>query len=95
MNEVLYAGAVGLAAVFAWAGAAKAVAPQRTKRTFASLGLPAVLAIVVPVIELGLSAGLVLAPGPTAWAALALLVAFTALIARVVVRSTTCTCTSR
>ena len=36
---------------------------QRTKRTFASLGLPSALATVVPAIELALGAGLVLAPG--------------------------------
>jgi len=92
VNEVLYAGAVGLAAVFAWAGAAKAVAPQRTKRTFASLGLPAALATVVPVLELGLAAGLVLAPGVAAWAALVMLVAFTALLAKVVVRGEAVAC---
>ncbi|HYD10870.1 MAG TPA: MauE/DoxX family redox-associated membrane protein [Acidimicrobiales bacterium] len=92
MNEVLYAGAVVLAAVFAWAGAAKAVAPQRTQRTFAQLGLPSVLARVVPVVELALGAGLVLAPGITAWAALAMLVAFTGLLTKVVVRGESVAC---
>lgn len=92
MNEVLYAGALGLAVVFAWAGAAKAVAPQRTKRTFASLGLPSALATVVPAVELALGAGLVLVPGVAAWAALAMLVAFSALLARVVVRGEAVAC---
>ena len=92
MNDVLYAGALALAAVFAWAGAAKAVAPQRTKRTFAGLGLPASLATIVPAVELALGAGLVVAPGVVAWAALAMLVAFTALLARVVVRGDAVAC---
>ena len=92
MNEVLYAAAVGVAAVFAWAGAAKAVAPLRTRRTFAALGLPPVLATIVPVAELGLAVGLVLSPGATAWPALVLLVAFTALLARVVVRGEAIAC---
>ena len=92
MNEVLYAGALALAAVLAWAGAAKAVAPQRTKRTFAGLGLPAWLATIVPAVELALAAGLVIAPGVAAWAALAMLVAFTALLARVVARGEAVAC---
>lgn len=92
MNEVLYAGALGLAVVFAWAGAAKVVAPARTKRTFAALGLPGALATVVPVVELGLGAGLVLAPGAVAWAAVVMLVAFTALLARVVARGEAVAC---
>jgi hypothetical protein len=92
VNEVLYAMALALAAVFAWAGAAKAVAPQRTKRTFAGLGLPAWLATIVPVVELALGAGLVVAPAVVAWAALAMLAAFTTLLARVVARGESVAC---
>lgn len=92
MNEVLYAMALALAAVFAWAGAAKAVAPQRTKRTFAALGLPTWLATIVPVVELALGAGLVVAPAVVAWAALAMLVAFTTLLAHVVARGEAVAC---
>lgn len=73
-----------LACCFAWAGAAKAVAGGVTTAQFATLGLPkpALLARFVPVAELGLAAGLLLAPRPAAVAAIALLVAFSAVLAR-------------
>jgi uncharacterized membrane protein YphA (DoxX/SURF4 family) len=76
--------AIALAAVFAWAGAAKAVDRRTTARSFRALGLPAVTALttVVPVTELVLAAGLVLVPGLAAPLALGVLVGFTALLAR-------------
>jgi uncharacterized membrane protein YphA (DoxX/SURF4 family) len=71
--------AIALAAVFAWAGAAKAVDRKTTARSFRALGLPAVTALttVVPVTELLLAAGLVLVPIVAAPLALAVLAGFT------------------
>ena len=76
--------AIALAAVFAWAGAAKAVDRTTTARSFRALGLPAVTALttVVPVTELVLAAGLVLVPGVAAPLALAVLVGFTVHLVR-------------
>jgi uncharacterized membrane protein YphA (DoxX/SURF4 family) len=76
--------ALALAAVFAWAGAAKAVDRRTTARTFRALGLPAVTALttVVPATELLLAAGLVLVPGAAAPVALAVLAGFTVLLFR-------------
>jgi hypothetical protein len=76
------AGALLLAAVFAWAGAAKAVAPQRTTTAFRSLGLPGAggLARVVPALELITAAALIVSPRLGAAAALALLGAFTVFV---------------
>jgi hypothetical protein len=81
VNDVAYALALGLALVFAWAGAAKLRTPKRTARAFRRLGVPASFARVVPVVELALAVALVLAP-VTALAAAALLVAFTVVLAR-------------
>jgi hypothetical protein len=76
--------AVALAAVFAWAGAAKLVNRPTTARSFRALGLPAVTALttVVPVTELVLAAGLVLVPGVAAPLALAVLTGFTVHLVR-------------
>jgi uncharacterized membrane protein YphA (DoxX/SURF4 family) len=73
-----------LAAVFAWAGAAKAVDRRATARSFRALGLPGevVLTTGVPVAELLLAAGLVLAPAAAAPVALGLLTAFTVVLGR-------------
>ena len=76
MTDVAYTLAVGLALVFAWAGVAKLLAPRPTARSFAALGVPPGLARVVPFVELGLAAGMVVAP-ITAIAALMLLGVFT------------------
>lgn len=62
MSEVGYALALGLAAVFVWAGVSKLQSRWRTERAFVALGVPAWLARVVPAIELGLAALLVAAP---------------------------------
>lgn len=74
-----------LAVVLAWAGAAKVVAPSETVASFAALGIPAPRALgrVVPVGELALAGALVAGLPGAAIAALALLAAFTAVLARV------------
>ena len=76
------AAALLLAAVFAWAGAVKLVAPSRTARAFRDLGLPAPtsLARAVPVFELAVAAALVMAPRAGGAAALVSLTAFTAVV---------------
>lgn len=86
MNEVAYATALVLAAVFAWAGAVKLADRRRTAATFAGLGLPgpAVLAGAVPAAELVLAAGFVVVPRAAAAVSLVLLAAFTAVLVRAV-----------
>lgn len=76
------AAALLLAAVFAWAGAVKVVAPVRTAAAFRNLGLPvpAVLSRLVPVGEMSIAALLVVAPRRGALAALASLGVFTAVV---------------
>jgi hypothetical protein len=76
--------AVLLAAVFAWAGAAKLVDRRTTARSFRALGLPggAVLSTGVPVAELVLAAGLVVVPAVAAPLALGLLAAFSVVLGR-------------
>jgi hypothetical protein len=76
--------AIALAAVFAWAGAAKAVDRDTTARSFRALGLPgrALLTTGVPVAELLLAAGLVLVPAAAAPVAVGLLVAFSVVLGR-------------
>lgn len=79
MDEVAYAAALALAGVFAVAGTAKLRRRAVTARTFASLGLGAspALALGVPVVELALAAGLVVAPAEAGVAAVAILAGFT------------------
>ena len=76
--------ALALAAVFAWAGAAKLVDRRTTARSFRALGLPggALLTTGVPVAELVLAAGLVLVPAAAAPVAVALLAAFSVVLGR-------------
>ena len=81
MEGVAYTSALVLAGVFAWAGAVKLSDPVATRRSFVGLGLPPSFAVAVPVVEVLLAAGLVLAPGWAAIAALALLAAFTTVLA--------------
>jgi len=78
--------AIALAAVFAWAGAAKAVDRRTTARSFRALGLPggALLTTGVPVAELLLAAGLVLAPAVVAPVTFGLVVAFSVVLGRAV-----------
>jgi len=88
VNEVAYATALVLAALFAWAGAAKLADRRRTATTFAAFGLPAprLLSTVVPLAELALAAALVVVPRLGALAALVLLVAFTIILLRALAR---------
>lgn len=94
VNDVSYAAALVLAAVFAWAGVAKLRAGTSTTITFTTLGLPAAgaLATVVPLAELALAAGLVLVPGWAAVVALPVLAGFTAYLARAVRAGTVVSC---
>lgn len=81
MNDVAYSLAVGLAAMFAWAGSAKLRAPRRTARSFRALGVPPALARVLPVVELALAIALVVAP-ITAVVAIAALAGFSVVLGR-------------
>lgn len=80
------AAALVLAAVFAWAAAAKLGARAATVASFRGLGLPApgALAVAVPLIEVVLALALVVAPAQASFAALAVLLAFTVVIGRAV-----------
>jgi len=91
-----YACAAVLAAVLVRAGVAKAVRPAETATGFAALGVPApaVTARIVPLVELVLAALLLAAPRPGGAAALVLLAAFSAFVARTLRRglSVPCNC---
>jgi hypothetical protein len=88
--------AVVLAAVFAFAAVAKAVRHRETIEAFAGLGVPApgLLAVVVPVVELGIAAALLARPQVGAALALAALAGFTFVVVRALGRGveTGCGC---
>lgn len=86
MSDVGYAAAVVLAVVFAWAGTAKLADRHRTATTLAALGLPraSLLGTALPIVEIALGAGLLAVPATAAYAALALLAAFTTFLVRAV-----------
>lgn len=90
------AAALILAAVLATAGAAKLRHPAATTEDFAGLGLPrpATLAVLVPLVEFGCAALLVVLPGWGGVVAFGLLALFTALLVTVVRsgRVVTCAC---
>jgi uncharacterized membrane protein YphA (DoxX/SURF4 family) len=94
MGGVSWLCSVLLAATLAYAGIAKLRRPGTTAAGFAALGLPApdTLARAVPVVELAVAAALVLVPRAGAAVALVLLLGFTAVLARVVVRGETVSC---
>jgi uncharacterized membrane protein YphA (DoxX/SURF4 family) len=92
MQDVAYATALVLAAVFAAAAVAKLRDPQGTRTTFAALGLPGPFASVVPAVEILLVVGLVLVPGWAGVASLALLAGFTTYLARAVRRGVEAPC---
>lgn len=83
-NELAYAVAWALALVMAVAGTTKVRDRARTERTFRSQGLawPRGLARAVPLTELVLAVGLVLAPGWAGVATLAVLAGFTTFLVR-------------
>lgn len=96
MNELAYVAAAGIAALFAWAGRAKLRSRARTTRSFRAIGLPVpgALAIGVPVVELVLALTLLVVPAVAATATIALLAAFTVVLARIVLagREVSCAC---
>lgn len=94
MTGVGYCSALAIAGVLAWAGVAKWSRPRGTAASFAALGLPgaSTLARAVPVSELCVAAALVVAPRVGAVAAVALLVAFTAVLVRAVRRGSGAGC---
>lgn len=94
MGELGYTCALALAAVFVRAGAAKLARPSAATSSFTALGTPApaVLAGGVPVAELLTAVALIAAPRVGAALALALLLAFSAFLARVVASGATAPC---
>jgi uncharacterized membrane protein YphA (DoxX/SURF4 family) len=84
MHGLAYATALVLAAVFAAAAIAKLRDREGTRATFTAFGLPQPLATAVPVVELAVAVGLVVAPGWAAVVSLVVLAAFTTFIARAV-----------
>ena len=86
MADLGYACAVLLAAVFVRAGAAKLARPAATGATFAALRLPAAggMARAVPLVELLVAVALLAVPRVGAAAAVVLLAAFSAVLARAV-----------
>lgn len=94
MSGFGYACAVVLAAVFVRAGVAKAVRAEQTSAGFAALGVPApsITSRAVPAVELVLAAALLAVPRAAGVAALALLAAFTVVLAAAVRRGVTAGC---
>lgn len=94
MRDLGGAAAAVLAVVFAWAAVAKFRAAAETSASFHGLGLPAasLLARAVPIVEVAMAIGLVVAPAVIAWPALALVLAFSVVIARAVAAGSTVTC---
>lgn len=88
------AGAVVLAAVFAWAGAAKLGRLADTAAGFADLGLPwsSALARGMPVLELSLAVLLLVVPGVGGGVALLLLGGFSAVLLRALRRGVVVRC---
>jgi hypothetical protein len=86
--------ASGLALVFLWASAAKAIRFGATAHAFGLLGLPAprVLAAVVPAVEVVIAALLLGAPQIGGALALAALAAFTLVIVRALGTGAPCSC---
>lgn len=89
-----YLGALVLGAVFVWAAAAKLAGRAQAVTGFAALGLPApqAMARLVPAAELATAVLLVAVPRPGGLVALALLAAFSVVIARAVLRGVEAGC---
>ncbi len=94
MSDLAYVAAMVLALVLGWAGLVKLRSTTTTAATFEGLGLaaPRALARAVPLVELALAAGLVVAPSWAAPPALALVVAFSVVLARAVRAGATVGC---
>ncbi|CAN5822647.1 hypothetical protein BH23ACT1_BH23ACT1_13930 [soil metagenome] len=88
MAGFTYAASLALALVFAAAAVAKLRRRTSTARAFAGLGLasPRVLAVGVPVVELGLAVSLVVVPSWAGIVALAVLAGFTAFVVQAIRR---------
>jgi uncharacterized membrane protein YphA (DoxX/SURF4 family) len=89
--------AIALAVVLLWAAIAKVTHRTATGRAFAALGLPrpALLAVIVPVVEAAVAAALVVRPAAGAFAALVLLAAFTLVTVRALRARLPCACFGR
>lgn len=94
MAGIGYLGALVLAAVFVWAAAAKLARPDQTVAGLAALKVPkpAVMVWAVPAVELVTAALLVAVPRVGGLIALALLAAFSVVIARAVLAGVTAGC---
>lgn len=94
MEGFSYATALALAMVFATAGTAKLRRRSSTARAFAGLGLasPRAFAWGVPLVELGLAAGLIAVPASAAIVALAVLAGFTTFVVQTIRRGDTRGC---
>lgn len=94
MSEFGSVSAPLLAAVFAWAGLAKARRRAATAASFSALGLPAArgLALAVPAAELGIAAALLARPALGATAALLTLAAFSAVLGSALRRGAAVAC---
>ena len=94
VSDVGSAAALVLAAVFAWAGIAKLTQRERTTATFTALGIPGatLLGTALPVAEVLLAVALVVVPGVAAYAALALIAAFTTFLVRTLRRGVPVAC---
>jgi hypothetical protein len=92
MQDLAYAAALVLAAVFLAASVAKLRDRAGTRTTFAALGLPRPFASAVAALEALLAAGLVVVPGWAGVAALALLAGFTTYLVRAVRRGVEAPC---
>jgi hypothetical protein len=92
MDGLGYAAALLLACVFLAAAVSKLVDRDTTIESFRALGLPPVLATAVPLVELALAAGLVLAPGWSAAVTLGVLAALTTFVARAIRHGVTAPC---
>lgn len=94
MSELAQAAAIVLACVFGAAAVAKGRDQSSTAASFRGLRLPApgLLAKVVPLVEVGVAVGMIVAPTTVAWPALVLLVAFSVVIARAVAAGSTVSC---
>jgi hypothetical protein len=86
LDELGQALAILLASAFALAAAAKLRDRAATGESFRGLRLPVAAALVwlVPVFEMALSVGLIVAPRAAAWMALLLIAAFTIVVVRAV-----------
>lgn len=94
MIDLARAAAIVLAAVFVLAAVAKGRDQPSTVASFRGLRLPApgFMAKVVPLVEVGVAVGMIVAPATSAGPALVLLVAFSAVIARAVAAGSTVSC---